>query len=166
MNTKNAVPDRTFRWIEFCVHLFLATCVVELVCFAAQLVFDLLFPRQALWMEQLFMAPSYLAPVALGGTLGFIWGRKLRPLASRTLFLPSLLLLAFQIFWVDRRYLLPGQWNSKYILDNYFRPLPACSGTECGGQYYLIAPLISVIAYSLAAELGRKATRRPTASRT
>ncbi len=166
MSTTNAVPDRRFRWVEYCVHLLLATCASELVCFAVELLLDVLFPRQALLIEQFFVAPSYIAPIALGGTLGFVWGKRLRRLASRTLFFPPLLLLAFETFWVDRSYLLPGQWNPQHILDNYFRPMPACSSAECGGQYFLVAPLVSVIASSLLAESGRRAPRRPTASRT
>ena len=123
------------------------------------LVFSLGYPvaaaldPQGRIVDSMFVAPSFMIPVAFGFLFGYRYGRRLPSMASRLLFVPSMILVGLGIYSNhDAGMPWALAWSKLFGT--------ACTGQGCyshfGGQVLFTAPFMSALSYAIGSEFGRR----------
>jgi hypothetical protein len=101
-------------------------------------------------VEYYFGAPTFLFPIMAGLCLGILFGSRLPPLLSRCLFLLPFAMLLWELWaFISSHYAVT--WQNFY--NTYLGT--QCGSSECLGGLLVTSPLISSLAYTVGAEIGR-----------
>jgi len=97
--------------------------------------------------------PAFGLWIVLGLLMGYRFGRRLPAPASRLLWVPSFLLLAYELYFTWYKLQWPGENLRAELWNNFIGS--NCEASECAYEFLETAPFVSALAYSLGAELGR-----------
>jgi hypothetical protein len=101
-------------------------------------------------VDYFFSAPTFLFPIIAGLCMGILFGSKLPALLSRCLFLLPFAMLLWELWaFISSNY--DVTWLNFY--NNYLGT--HCESSECLGGLVVTSPLVSSLAYTVGAEIGR-----------
>jgi hypothetical protein len=105
-------------------------------------------------VDYFFLAPTFLFPIIAGLCMGILFGSKLPPLLSRCLFLLPFAMLLWEVWaFISSNY--DVTWLNFY--NTYLGT--HCESSECLGGLVVTSPLVSSLAYTVGAEIGRMGRR-------
>lgn len=143
--------------LRFLGHLALATYGIVALCFLTGILLHLVIGFLDRFLEYFVFGPTFALPIILGLLAGHRFGRRLPALASRLLWVPAFVLLAWQLY-LEYKLRYPGEnmraelWNNYVGID--------CGASECLAEALGTTPLVAAIAYTVGAELGRLKARK------
>lgn len=146
MSNNESMP-RPVVFIRYVVHAAIASYGVMIL---GDIVEVLLPIRQGRRLDYFFIGPTFLFPILAGLILGFIFGARLPRSSSRLLFIFPLAIMAWEV-WVFVHFNDEVTWRN--FVNNFVGT--NCTSSECLEEGWITSPLVSSLAYSLAAELGR-----------
>jgi hypothetical protein len=101
-------------------------------------------------LDYLFFNPTFLFPIIAGLGMGIRFGSKLPALLSRCLFLLPFAMLLWELWaFVSSNYDVTWQNFYNTYLGTH------CESSECLGGLLVTSPLVSSLAYTVGAEIGR-----------
>lgn len=142
---------------RFLGHLALATYGILALSFLPEILLHFVIGPQDRFLDYFVVGPTLALPIILGLLAGHRFGKRLPALASRLLWVPPFLLLAHELYW-GYKLPYPGENVPMHLWNNYVGT--RCGDTECLNEAFLTAPLVSALAYTLGAELGRLKPRK------
>ncbi len=150
-----AVASRTMKFLG---HLVLATYGIVALSFLSEVPLHLIVGSQDRFLDYFVIGPTFALPIVFGLLAGYRFGRRLPPLASRLLRAPPLLLLIYELYFVDYKLQYPRENLQAALWNNYVGI--NCTASECLGEAFLTAPFVAALAYTVGAELGRLKSRK------
>jgi hypothetical protein len=101
-------------------------------------------------VDYFFGAPTFLFPIIAGLCMGILFGSRLPALLSRCLFILPFAMLLWEV-WVFMKFNNDVTWQNFY--NTYLGT--QCESSECLGGLVVTSPLVSSLAYTVGAEIGR-----------
>ena len=111
--------DTSFLWVQYCVHVLLATILVPAFCFLVDVLFSSAHPE----FERAILGPTFALPIFLGVAGGIHWGKTLPSLSSRLIFLPAFLVVLWYVIATIQSHSY-REGLPRYLLNNYLLPPP------------------------------------------
>lgn len=151
--------SRPWLFVQYIVHSIVASYGLMILGEIIEYLVGLHFGSQNRWLDYYFIGPTFLFPIIAGLVAGFVLGASLPRASSRLLLLLPLAMMVWELWgWIHD----PGITVHR-LMDNFVGT--NCESSECLEEGWLTSPLISAIAYSLGAEVGRFRTRLGVARR-
>jgi hypothetical protein len=149
MLNKESMP-KPVVFIRYLVHAAVASYGIMILGEVIEYLIGLPLGSQNRRLDYIFIGPSFLFPILAGVILGFILGTGLPKLSSRLLFIFPLAMMAWEL-WAFVHSHFEVTWQN--FVNNFLGT--NCTSSECLEEAWITSPLISSLAYSLGAELGR-----------
>jgi hypothetical protein len=130
---------------KYIVHALIASYGITLFGFFI----ELMLPNSRK-VDYLFFNPTFLFPIIAGLCMGIRFGSKLPALLLRCLFLLPFAMLLWELsVFIGSNY--DVTWQNFY--NTYLGT--QCESSECLGGLLVTSPLVSSLAYTVGAEIGR-----------
>jgi hypothetical protein len=141
--------SRMMAFVRYIAHAALASYGIMILGEVVQHLLELPLGSQTRWVDYYFIGPTFLFPIVIGLILGVLWGASLPSTTSRLLAVVPLALLIWELWgWAHE----PGI-TLQHIVSNFVGR--DCSSSECLEEAWITSPVISALAYSVGAEIGR-----------
>lgn len=163
MSMRQRMDEDAVWWpaaIEYLIHAAIASYGIVFLGFILEGLIGYAMGSQNRRLDYVFGGPTYLVPVLMGLALGYLFGGRLPRLSSRLIFVLPLMVAAYELFsWLTHTY--PGENLKDTIWDNFVGV--NCQTSECLGEAFITAPLLSSIAYTVGSEIASFVIRRRAA---
>jgi hypothetical protein len=131
---------------RYIVHALFASYGIMLLGF----MIEMLLPNSRK-VDYFFFAPTFLFPILAGLCMGIAFGAKLPAPLSRCLFLLPFVMMLWEIWAFVSSHYDVAWWN----FYNTYLSGTDCESSECLGGVLVTSPLVSSLAYTVGAEIGR-----------